>query len=192
MRRSFVIGLLLAGACALSCSANEPAPVQVEIDARERFARAVALDAGSGRSLNVGSRADVLFEEGFSLVSYDPPDDFHNHAFRWMGPRGHLRLRSRGTHPMALEIVGYLNEKVIRSKAVVTAYLDGVPVAVAMAGEGGGWSINMVVPSERIRSTGWMDLFLTVSAVGFFWAEPPDLRVVVVSTVAWTEPGASH
>ena len=93
---------------------------------------------------------------------------------------------------MALEIVGYLNEKVIRSKAVVTAYLDGVPVAVAMAGEGGGWSINIVVPSERIRSTGWMDLFLTVSAVGFFWAEPPDLRVVVVSTVAWTEPSASH
>lgn len=188
MKGLVLIGRLLGAVCALSCAAKDPAPaVQAEIDARERFARAVALDAGSGRSLNVGSRGDVLFEEGFSLVSYDPADDFHNHAFRWMGSRGHVRLRSRRAGPMALEIEGYLNEKVIGSKPVVTAYLNGVPLVVTMAKEGGNWFINTVVREEHIRTREWMDLLLTVSAVGFFWAEPPDLRVVVVSKLAWSE-----
>ena len=62
MSRSCLLGALLAGACALSCSAKEPAPaVEAEIEARERFARAVARDAGTGRALTVGSREDVLF-----------------------------------------------------------------------------------------------------------------------------------
>ena len=186
-----MLALLMAAASAASCTAKDPAPaVQAEIDLRDGFAKAAAIDGGAGRALNVGSRSDVLFEDGFSLVSYDPPDDFRNHAFRWMGARGHVRLKSHGDTTMELELYGYLNEKVIRSKPAITIYVDGVRLFDTHVEEDGSWIIKTKIPAEWARNTRWMDLIITVSAVGFFWAEPPELRVVVVNKVRWAEQGA--
>lgn len=186
------IAILGAAVGTVACSRAEPSPeLKAEVIARERFARGVAIDAGAERALGVGSRTDVLFEDGFSVVSYDPPDDFHNHAFRWMGARGHVRLAGHGAHAMRLSMEGYINEKVIRSKSVITVYLDGIRIFDAPADETGIWRMGVSLPADVLRHEGWMDLVLAVSAVGFFWAEPPELRVVVLNKLEWKEADQS-
>ncbi len=172
-----------------SCAkANVSADMQREVDAREQLGRAVAVDAGASRALAVASRADVLFEEGFSNVEYDPPDDFRHHAFRWMGQRGHVRLKSHERRPMRLSVKGWLNEKVIRAKAVVTLYINGRRLGSSGAVEDGHWSLETVVPSSSQRTDGWLDLVVTVSAVAFHWSDAPTLRVVVVTGLEWRDP----
>ena len=180
--------LFVTASAALACSAKDsrydPQATPAE---RERFAVNAALDAGSGGALAVGSRNDVLFEEGFSLVSYDPPDDYKNHAFRWMGQRGHVRLRAHSEHAMKLKLVGWVNEKAIRAKPVLTLYIDGQRIHTTDPVENGHWWIETVVPADMLRSSSWHDLLITLSAVAFHWSDPPTLTLAVLNTLEWTE-----
>lgn len=186
---SIVLALSLALAAGLGCSGkSQSAEVRAEIEAREAFARAAVVDAGAGGALEVGSRSDVRFEDGFSIVSYDPPDDFlHGNAFRWMGQRSHVRVRAHHEHPMHLRIRGWLNEKVIRSKPVVAVYLDGQLLRDTGAVEEGFWVLETDVSGPMLHDLRWLDLVLTISTVAFQWAEPPDLRIAVLNSVQWTE-----
>jgi hypothetical protein len=189
MRRpgSIVLALGLA-ACATGCgSKSRRADAEAEAAAREAFARAAAIDGGIGNALNVTSRADVLFEDGFSIVSYDPPDDYRAHAFRYMGQRGHVRVHSHGDKNMHFALRGWINEKVIRAKPVVTAYLGGLRIADTGAVEDGVWGLDVKVPAELLRDVDWVDVIVTVSAVAFHWGDPPELRVVVINSLEWWE-----
>lgn len=180
--------VLLIAVFVLACSNKGPSPeVQAEGEAREAFARATALDAGARGALLVASRPDVLFEEGFSIVSYDPPNDYRNPAFRWMGQRGHVRLRGHADRPMTLKLTGWLHEKVIRTKAVVTLYLDGQLLHEVGAVENGHWWATVAVPPRMLHGSAWADLIIAVSAVSFHWSDPPALQVVVLSTLEWLE-----
>lgn len=174
-------------ALALGCSSKKPSPeVQAEATMREAFARAAAEDAGSGLARLVSSRNDVLFDEGFGVVSYDPPNDYRNPPFRWFGQRSHVRLHEHAGHAMSLELRGWLNEDVIRSKAVVTLYLNGVRLFDTGPVEKNHWTANYVVPAAMLR-TGWNDLVITLSAVGFHWSDPPTLAVAVLNSLEWSE-----
>jgi hypothetical protein len=181
------LALLVMGTAA--CSTNEPrSDVQAENAARENHGRAVAIDAGAARALGVASRSDVIFDEGFGNVQYDPPDDYRNHAFRWMGQRGHIRLKSHGDRAMKLKVAGWLHEKVIRSKPVVTMFIDGSRIYDTGAVEENGlWGAELVVGAGALRGSRWVDLVMTVSAVAYHWSDAPALMVVVVSNVEWSE-----
>jgi hypothetical protein len=188
MTTTLLITTLMLAATALGCaSKSRKAEAEAEATARDTFARAAVIDAGGGRALQVASRADVLFEDGFSIVSYDPPEDYHNAAFRWMGQRGHVRLHSHGDKPMHLAIRGWVNENVIRAKPVITVYLEGHRIWDTGAIENGAWGVDADVPPGMLRDSGWVDLIIGVSAVAFHWGEPPDLRVVVVNSLEWRE-----
>lgn len=180
--------LALAPLAGLSCSSKAPRPeVEAENASREAHGRTAVEAEDAGRALGIGSRNDVLFEEGFSIVSYDPPNDYRNGAFRWMGQRGHVRLRGHGDHAMSLTLKGWLHELVIRAKGVVTVYLDGIRLFDTGAVEMGHWQAEVVVPSAILHGRGWSDLIITVSAVAFHWSEPPALQVVVLNALDWSE-----
>lgn len=180
-----VAGLLDAG-----CSAKEPKPeVAAESADRERVGHEAAIDAGAARELGIGSRNDVLFDEGFSIVSYDPPSSYKNHAFRWMGQRGHVRLHAPGHRPRLLKLVGWVDEHVIRTKPVLVLYLNGHRLFdMPPIEEHGHWHLETLVPAELMPKAGWYDLLITLNAVAFHWADPPKLSVAVLNDLQWTEP----
>jgi len=148
--------------------------------------RAALADAGADRTFHVASNPDVQFEDGFSGITYDPPEDFHNHAFRWVGQNGHVHLRTHGDKAMHLIASGWINEKVIRSRPVVSAYLDGFFLGTSIPDDEGHWMVDTVVPSKFLRRS-WVDLSIRTSAVAFHWAEPPELKVVVLYGFSWFE-----
>jgi hypothetical protein len=186
--RGLALAFVMLGAAAFGCSPEQESPeVKAEVKAREAFARAAVVDAGAAHVLDVGARGDVVFDDGFSLVSYDPPDDFHGNPFRFMGQHSRMRVRAHEGHRMHIHVRGWLNEKVIRSKAVVALYLDGELLHDTGAVENGHWTIDADAKASMLAGRRWLDLVMTVSAVAFQWAEPPELRVVVINDVLWTE-----
>ena len=187
LRRLFVVAALVA--CVAACGNRERAnEIEAETAARESFGRAIVIDAGAGRALGAASRSDVLFEDGFANLQYDPPDDYRNHAFRWMGQRGHVRLKSHGERPMKLKISGWLHEKVIRARPVVTLYVDGGRLYdTGAVPDDGLWGAEVTVGPGAMRGAQWIDLVITVSAVAFHWSDPPALNVVVVNRLEWSE-----
>jgi hypothetical protein len=178
--------VVLLCAALLGCS-HSSVDTKAEIKAREEAGRATAIDAGADRMLKVASRSDVMFELGFSMISYDPPDDFHHHAFRYMGKNGHVRLKPHGDAKMHLYIGGWVNEKVIRAKPVVSVYLDGMLVETTGAIEGGHWRIDKVLTPDWFRGREWVDLDILCNAIGWHWSDPPDLKVVVLYDFVWSE-----
>ena len=127
--RSLVMMSALATCAALGCSKKRPDPEATsEIARREAYARALLVDGGAV-AYRIGSNADVQFADGFSIVQFDPADDWRSHAFRWMGPKGHVRLRTQGNEPMRLKLGGWVNEKVIDTKPEIRLYIDGQPLS---------------------------------------------------------------
>jgi len=173
----------------LGCTRGPPAEVTAEVARREAYAHAIAVDAGQGSAWSVSSRSEILFEEGFSGVQYDPPDDFRAHGFRWTGQRARVRLKSHGDRPMHLLLYGWVNLKVTRTHPTLAVYVDGQLVGGAPPVDDSGlWGIDTIVPASMLRDAKWVDLTLVVSAVAWHWAEPPDLRVVVLNGLFWDEP----
>jgi hypothetical protein len=175
--------VLLLGGCSRSDGAD---PHAAEIATREAFAKRALEDAHAGRALGVSSTSEIQFEEGFSILSYDPPDDFHNHAFRWMGQNAHIRLKSHGKRAMKLVVVGWTNEKVIRAKPVMNLFIDGQFIATTNEIRDGHYWIETVVPEWVFRRP-WVDLIIRTNAVGFHWGDPPELKVALVYRFGWTE-----
>jgi hypothetical protein len=175
---------LLSAACG-GCS-RASADIS-ETRTREAAGRAFAIDAGADRMIKVASRADVMFELGFSMISYDPPDDFHNHAFRWMGKNGHVRLHAHGDKNMRLMVGGWVNEKVIRSKPVISLYLDGMLVGTTGAIEGGHWRVERILTPDWFRGREWLNLNVLCNAIAWHWSDPPKLNVIVLYDFEWTE-----
>lgn len=181
--------LLLPLALALSaCSSKTKPQVAAEAAKREAYAKAISLDAGSINSWNVSSTNEILYQEGFSILSHDPPEDFRNPAFRWMGQNAHVRLRSHGNRPMLLHLIGWVHKKVTMTRPTVAAYIDGqLVLATDAVAPTGHFNKKEWIPAELLKDQEWVDLRITVSAVAFHWADPPDLRVVVLNELHWRE-----
>jgi hypothetical protein len=192
-RAALLVGAVASLASLAGCTqGRSDAEVRAEIARRETFARAVVVDAGAERMLNVTSTSEVLFQEGFSPVKFDPPDDYHNHAFRWMGQNGHVRLKTHGAKPMRLKIAGWVHEKVIRAKPVIQVFVDGRYVKPDVDGqerpiENGHYKIEAIVSPEVTHGAAWVDLEITCNAVAYHWSDPPELNVVVLYSFEWSE-----
>ena len=173
---------------ALSCAKKAPSPAALaERDAREAFARAASGDAGMGKRWNVSSSNDVSFEEGFSLLLHDPLDDPRGSAFRWMGQTGHVKLRRHPGQAMHLHVLGWCHVKEMRTRPVVSLYVDGRLLASSgVVDEGGAWGFDRTLTAAELPERDWVDLTIAVSAVGYHWSEPPELRVVALNTLTWT------
>jgi hypothetical protein len=172
------------GACSRRGSDAE---VNEEIVRRERFARSIlVVDGGPAPAFRVGSSTEVHFEEGFTPVQFDPMEDAHAHAFRWMGQRGHVRLRTHDNAPMHLRIAGWMNEKVLHLHPTVMAFIDGLKVADPVdTDEKGIFVIDAKVDPETFRGKPWVDLDIVPSSVAFHWSDPPELRIAVIFDFAW-------
>lgn len=183
-----LFALLVASAATLAaCSKAAPdAELAAEIARRESFAKSALEDAGAARAFGVSSTSEIFFEEGFSQITFDPPEDYRNHAFRWMGPHAHVRLKSHGDRRMKLQVIGWVNEKVVRSKAVISLFLDGELLTTTGAIENGHYWAEAVVAPERLGRP-FVDLDIETNAVAFHWAEPPKLQVALVYKFTWAE-----
>ncbi len=193
MRRlALVLAPLVAILAILGCSRNKPDPYAEEAKARDAFTKRLLMEADAGRALGVSSTSEIQFEEGFGILSYemdakDGNASFTNHAFRWMGQNAHVRLKTHGSKPMRLQVVGWAHLKVIGSQPVIHVYIDGLYLGSTepIGGEGHYW-IEWTIPEWALRRP-WVDLVLRTTAVGFHWADPPDLKVLNVYRFGWTE-----
>jgi hypothetical protein len=187
-RRRFAWLVLAAGALpgAVACSTSSDPRVEQEIADRRAYAERTLLEQDAGRLLGVSSSADVMFEEGFSNVVFLPPDDFRNHASRWIGQHAHVRLRRHPGRTMRLHIQGWLNKWVLRTNPQIALYLDGVLLRSTGPIEGEHYWIEVDVPPETVHRE-WSDLIIRLNTVGIHWSEPPALTVADVYKFTWTE-----
>ncbi|HVJ92073.1 MAG TPA: hypothetical protein VM580_19865 [Labilithrix sp.] len=184
----------IAPALALLGCEKKPIPEEIatEIARREALAKRVLLEADAGRALGMSSRSDVVFEDGFSRLLFDPPDDYHNHAFRWMGTSSHARLRTHGDRRMKLRAVGWVDEKVLRTHPVLTAYIDGRVLGIPVPPiDNGFYWFEAEVPPDMLAGKEWVDLNMVLSSVAFHWHDPPNLAVAVVFRFDWEEVSES-
>ena len=185
MKRLLSLPLLLLG-----CSKAPDQATLDEIKRRDEFTKNILRDGGGIAATWVGSNANVQFMEGFSLVEFDPADDWRKGARRWMGQKGHVRLRTEGGSPMYLKITGWVNEGVIKVKPTMSVYIDGQPVLpreptgkVDDPGHFFYWETD--VPPETFHGREWVNLDIVWNAVAFHWADPPELKVIILSELTW-------
>lgn len=193
----FSVFALTFAALSSGCSRSDKlAPYASEIAEREAFAKNVLVDAGASRALGVSSTAEIQFDEGFGILSFDPPGDLlpdggiaphlFNHAFRWMGQNATARLKTRGGKAMKLLVAGWAHHGVIQAKPVISAYIDGHYIDSVGPIEAGHYWLETVVPPSVMRRE-WVDLTLRTNAVGFHWSDVPELNVLNVYRFEWTE-----
>ena len=177
--------LLVLAPLLLLASCSKPYDDSEEVKTREVFAKARMLEADAGRAWGLSSKSDAQFEQGFSQIQYDPPEDFRNHAFRWMGQNAHIRLKRHGSKPMRLLMVGWVNEHAMRTKPILTAYIDGVPIKALPPITDHYW-LEVVIPPEQLTRE-WVDLNVRLSSVSWHWADPPNLLVALLYRFEWGE-----
>ena len=180
---------VLAGLAASGCETRkeEDPRVSEEIERREAYAKALLVDSGAS-AYKVGNTADVHFQDGFSIVQFDPPDDWRSHAFRWMGQRGQVRLRTRGDAPMRLKVGGWVNEKVIDTKPLIRLYIDGQPIfpkGPGVVDDNQFFIYEVDVDPTLFHGKEWVNLDIVSSAVAWHWSDPPELRVLVLFEFDW-------
>jgi hypothetical protein len=184
--------VLLAAIAAGACS--RPAPpdpaVREEIGRREAFAHALLVDAGA-EALRVSSTDDIRFEEGFTVIHLQPFERHDGHAFRWMGKKGHIRLRTQGDAPMRLHFVGWVNENIVHTKTRAMIYIDAQYVEQTdLADDKGFFFKYLTVEPKWFHGREWIDLTLELSSVGYHWLEPPELQVVHIFDFGWKRADA--
>lgn len=191
MSRRAVAALL---GCALAACGSE-APLNAETVARERFIRGLADSEGLGDTWFVMSRADVVFEDGFSPVQMVDPDPALRWTevaqinsskraapVRWLGPAAHLRVRPRGGD-MHLRMWGRTNLGVLFSRPRVSATFDGLEFFSEVVDDSGEFVIETVIPAAWM--TGWSDVYIQLSTVSEPWREPANLRAARLEGVLW-------
>jgi hypothetical protein len=188
---TFRFGFRTAALCALaslpaSCTKANDDDAKAEIAARAEYAKRMLIEEDAGRLLGVASSPDIMFEEGFSRVSYNPPDHWREHAFRWLGQNAHVRLRSHPGRAMRLHVQGWVNEEIVRTKAQISVFLDGEFLRAEGPFDNGHYWIEVDVPPSMLKRP-WVDLNLRLNAVGFHWSDPPLLMVANVYNFSWTE-----
>lgn len=186
---SALVAILIVSGCAKS-KRNES--MEREVAARTAYARQAAVENDAGRMLKVSSNEDAIFEEGFGAVQFDPPDDFHAHAFRYMSRISHVLLRTHPRlfggqlEPMRLRAMGWVNEKVVKTHPVISSYVDGILIGTTgIIDDNGHWRLDAVLNPDLFRGREWVNLVLECNAVGFHWSDAPALQVIVLYEFDW-------
>jgi hypothetical protein len=186
--------LIALAACDARRGTVDPA-VADEIARREAFADALLADAGANAG-KIRSSEEVRFEDGFSPIQLEPYEKFDGHAYRWIGKRAHLRLRTK-QEPMELRVVGWVNLQVVHTRPNVKVYIEGMyrwrggwpredrPRPVVVDDKGFFVAEIPFLPGWAPPDKTWIDATIEVSSVGFHWLEPPELRVAHVFELEW-------
>lgn len=185
----------IAAALLVLAACGSEAPLNDETLARERFIRELAEREGLGDTWYLISRADLVFEDGFSATQMVDPDPVRHWTevprtltserampVRWMGPSAHLRVRGRGGD-MHLHIWGRTNLAVMFTRPRITASFDGLEFGSMVVDDSGLFAFEAVVPGEWLR--GWSDIYLELSTVSEPWREPAQLKAARVEGVLW-------
>jgi hypothetical protein len=187
MRRERLCAWLGATALlAMGCSAKRRDPGE-EVVRREAFVRQLTEREGLREAQGVSDSSDVHYEWGVSLVEYDPKDEYRAHAFRWLGQRAAIRLRSHGDRPMKMAVVGWVNQKVLRTTPTITTTVDGEPLSSVVADDKGFFVTGGIVKREQLKGADWVMLDIDLSSVSWHWADPPELRVAIILSFEWSE-----
>lgn len=164
-----------------------PEEIATEVERREELKKRILAEEDASRAGGVSSRPDVVFEDGFSKIMYDPPDNYRNHAFRWMGGNAHARLKSHGDKRMKIRTVGWINEPVLKTRPVLTFNINGRPLGQVDPIDKSFFYFEGEVPPQMFDGREWADLNIVVSSVAFHWADPPNLAVALVFRFDWEE-----
>ncbi len=171
--------LLLSAACKVSDQGR------AEERARAELAWSIARDSGNVEALGISSRPDVRFEWGTGPIEYEPQGKWRAHAFRWIGQRMLVRLRTIDGHPMTLGIAGWVDVPQLRMVPTVTLYIDGQLLARQLPTEEGQFTIETTVRAEMTRGRPWVDLMVELSSVAYHWLDPPELKAAVLTALWW-------
>ena len=174
-------------------------PAAPEAQRREEFLRRLSEQEHLPEAWSLLSRHDFRYEEGFSPIAYENPDD-HSFEFyeactgcrpmkgqpvRWVGRRAHLRVR--GDVPMKLQLDGRVAVKTIFTRPRVEVMVGGLVLGSWVVGEDGRFHVDATVPSTALD--GWTDAYITFSSVAEPWREPGDLRAAALERVRWHPAG---
>ena len=179
-----VLAVLVLSACQ---RAEEQRKTEEETARRYDYVAKLAEREGAKAAYKVMSRGDIRFEDGFSEMDFDPPGDVRNKAFRWIGRRAHFLLKRHGDKKMRLLVAGWANLKVIDTRPIFSVRFNGSIVASDPATAEGAIGTDVVVEPSRFGGGEWADVYLQLSSVGYDWANPPALKVALVTEVSWTE-----
>lgn len=157
--RRYVLTAAIATAVAVlgaGCAKSESPARLEEAALRQAAARAFAADAGSSENWNVSNTDEINFADGFTAIQHDGKLGFRDRGFRWMGQRGTVRLKTHRGRAMRLFIYGWANVKVLQTRPVLTAYMDGRMIGTSPATEEGHWGSTRCSPRTFSRTkTGW-------------------------------------
>ena len=193
-RRVAALTVTVAFAAVAACGSE--AAINDETEARERFIRGLAEREGVGDVWYVMSRADVVFEDGWSAAQMVDPGpslrwdevarasgSVRTIPVRWLGASAHLRLRTRSAVDMHLRLWGTVNLKMLFTRPRVTVTYDGLEFFSQVVGNDGEFTVEAVIPAEWRH--GWADVYVTLSSGGEPWREASSLRAARVEGVTW-------
>lgn len=175
--------LLASFICLASIGCKSERTTDGEGRDRDIFIAQEAARTKTDRAYWVSSRPDVRFNWGFSRVSYDPPSDEHGRAFRWIGAKSVVKLRG-SQKPMKLEMHGWVDNKALRTKPIISLYIDK-RLVMATQPIDGLYDIDAQIPAEWLKDAEFVNLEIVLSAVGFHWVDPPDLKVALLTHLGW-------
>ncbi len=161
-------------------------PVRRGAWVRELAEREGLLDAWA-----LTSRHDLIFADGIEDLAFvDPrlppgegPSAARGKAIRALQRRAHLRVR--GEADMRLELRASIARERIHTRPRLDVSLDGELLASAVPDEGGGYTVELRIPAERLAG-GWHDLYLVLGGLAEPERDHRELRVAVLEAVAWT------
>lgn len=189
-------GALAAVAVALAAAGcGREAPLNDETLARDRYLHELAEREGLGDAWYLMTRADLVFEDGWSATTMVDPaltlawyqatrscTSVRKVAVRWMGPSAHLRVRGRGG-AMHLQVWGRADLAAMDTRPRVTVTFDGLEFYSRVVADDGGFRVEAVIPADWLH--GWSDIYVNLSSVHEPWRDPGRLRVARVEGVAW-------
>ncbi len=180
-------GMVVLDLAAISGSDSTPPKhytADEERTARDTFLKSLAEREGTQEAYGLTSREDVRFEEGFSPLEFDPPGDVRKHAFRWVGQKAHVRLKSHGDKPSHLLIGGWSDQKNLMTHATLRVTINGHILASNVATTDGGIGADLTVDASTLEGREWSDLYLEVTTLYYDW-EPKNYRAILISKLTW-------
>jgi len=202
----------LVGLAGLAAGCGRQAPITDETRAREGYARDLAEREGLLDAWALTSRSDLQFDDGFAGVELVDPlargawwDDAvracasgRAQPVRWMGARGHLRVRGTGDHRLRLR--GWADVSALQTRPTISASFDGAELHAAVVDDHGYFQIDATIPGGWLAGADWSDIYLVSSSVDNPFRDPAGklsttrLTVLRLEGATWTAiaqaPGA--
>jgi hypothetical protein len=167
---------------------------------RGTWVRQLADGLGMHDAWSLNPRADVVFGDGFSPMTFGdanadpkwyevadrpatPPT--RGTPVRWMHRRNHVRVR--GDTDMHLVLRGKVNVNTVYARPHIDVSLDGELLASPVPGDDGRFAVDVVVPRSKLD--GWCDLYLVLATVGEPEKDIKDLRAAWLESFEWEPNG---